>query len=249
MEMAGLARSSDSIGETEMESLQFSGNKPWVSRLFLDAKGLLSAGLFSLAFSASSYTHISRRRSISGGKMIFAKHFSLPSTFLLGVWGIHFATKQGISVEKSKWKQENWKGKLDLGVEKSKRKQTRSRVASNPFPPGRWFWPSSLVASLMPQFQTWMKTLRGLILFCGLQSFFVLLLLVANWNDPRKVCVWLLIRVFRGGEWRSGKKALKGLERRQIRGFTCVPVYISIWPHQNFILTFEKPVMPRVNRQ
>ena len=32
--------------------------------------------------------------------------------------------------------------------------------------------PSSLVASLMPQFQTWMKTLRGLILFCGLQSFF-----------------------------------------------------------------------------
>ena len=75
MEMAGLARSSDSIGETEMESLQFSGNKPRVSRLFLDAKGLLSAGLFSLAFSASSYTHISRRRSISGGENDFRKAF------------------------------------------------------------------------------------------------------------------------------------------------------------------------------
>ena len=248
MEMAGLARSSDSIGETEMESLQFSGSKPWVD--CSSTQKAYSLRDFSRSRSQRLLTHTSPVVVRSqGGKTIFAKRFSLSSTFLLGVWGIHFATKQGISVEKSKWKQENWKGKLDLGVEKSKRKQTRSRVASNPFPPGRWFWPSSLVASLMPQFQTWMKTLRGLILFCGLQSFFVLLLLVANWNDPRKVCVWLLIRVFRGGEWRSGKKALKGLERRQIRGFTCVPVYISIWPHQNFILTFEKPVMPRVNRQ
>ena len=113
MEMAGLARSSDSIGETEMESLQFSGNKPRVSRLFLDAKGLLSAGLFTLAFSAS-YTHLQSSFDLRGENDFRKAFFSLVY-FPFGRLRNSFRNKAGNLGREIEMKAGKLKGEVGFG--------------------------------------------------------------------------------------------------------------------------------------